>query len=165
MRSPRGELELWFHDAAGTVGTWRGVLLQCRRGALDPRIFPRAEEYARDAQRRGAPIALLALLEPGAPLPSQELRRAQREQVDRWASYERARIAAVVLGDDVASTLSRSASRMIGVASPRIERFAELPKASTWLAQELTALGAPRPSRASELLATIEDLRRTPVPE
>lgn len=165
MRSRHGELELWFDDADGTVGTWRGVLLQCRRGALDPRIFARADEYARDAQRRGASIALLALLEPGAPLPSQELRRAQREQVDRWSSYDKARIAAVILGDDVASTLSRSASRMIGVASPRIERFSELPRASTWLAQELTSLSGARPFRASELLGAIEDLRRVPISE
>lgn len=159
------ELVVLLDDAEGTACLFRGtVLLQSRRGALDPRLFEIGETFMRERAERGAPLGLLAVIEPGAPLPSPELRRGQREQVDRWARYERARIAAAILGEDVTADLARSAGRLVGVASPRVQRFAEVTPAVSWLTQELSALAETRAFRATELLDAIGRVRARRVP-
>lgn len=153
------ELEIWLDDDANTAGVWRkSVLVQARRGALDPRLFLQGEAFLDDARRSRVPVGMLAVVEAGAPLPSQEVRRQQRALIDRFGAYEQARIAAVVLGDDVGASLARSAARLVGVANPRIERFVEVTPAVSWLAHELSALGLP--TRASELFGAIEAARR-----
>lgn len=159
VRSEDSELDVWLDDEANTAAVWRDtVLLQCRRGPLDPRIFEKGEVFFERARAKDAPGALLSVVEAGAPMVSQDLRSLQRGAVDRLGAYAKARVAPVFLGDDLTASLARSSARLLGVSNPRIQRFQAIAPAVAWLTQELTALGAPL--RAADLLAALEKVRR-----
>ncbi len=160
--------EILMDDRHGALVVWRGsVLLQTRSGQLDPKALTLGQGFAQRAQRAGRPVGFLAVLEPGAPLPSAELRQRQREAVESFGRYELARIAAAILGEDTTASLSRSSGRLLGPGNPRIQRFDTLRPAVSWLAQELTTLAAAHPAtaervRPTDLYEAIEQVRRMP---
>lgn len=161
-------IETLMDDADGALVVWRGaVLLQTRRGELQARALTVGQAFATSCQRAGRTLGFLAVLEAGAPLPSAELRRQQREAIEALARYERARIAAAILGDDTTASLARSSGRLLGPGNPRIQRFDALRAAVSWLSQELTALAIAHPGagervRPTELYDAIEQVRRMP---
>lgn len=160
--------EILVDDADGALVVWRGaVLLQTRVGPLHPRALTLGQAFASRAERAGRSAGFLAVLEAGAPLPSAELRQQQREAVDSFARSSRARIAAVILGEDTTASLARSSGRLLGPGNPRIQRFEQLRPAVSWLAQELSALALAQPEvgervRPTELYDAIEEVRRMP---
>lgn len=159
MQSKDSGLEIWLDDEGNTAGVWREtVMIQVRRGPLDPRVFERGETFFEGARKKGAAVALLSVVEAGAPMVSQDVRSLQRSAVDRLSAYASARVAAVFLGDDLTASLARSSARLLAVSNPRVQRFQLIAPALTWLAQELGALSTP--IRAADVLVALETLRR-----
>lgn len=159
VRSSDSELEIWLDDEANTAAVWREtVLVQVRRGPLDPRLFERGEGFFEGARARDVPVGLLSVVEAGAPMVSQDVRSLQRGAVDRLGAYAKARVAPVFLGDDLTASLARSSARLLGVSNPRIQRFQAIAPAVAWMGHELTALGAF--VHGADLLAAVETVRR-----
>ncbi len=152
-------------DPRGALARWQErVLLQCRVGELEPRLFATADGFLTHARARGVPAPFLVVVEPGAPIPSAAVRDAQRSVLDRWTKYENARMAVVVLGDDTTSSLARSAGRLLAANERNIARFDAVRPAISWLARELAHLanGLELPDHrvhASDLAAAVDALR------
>jgi hypothetical protein len=138
---------------------WRKrVVVQVRRGELTAAALSKLRDDALAIAKQDTPLGALLVVEDGAPIPSAEARPLQRALVTDMLAYESVRIATVTLGTDISAAMARSAGRMVTRSSPRLAAFDTVPPAVLWLAQQLSAIGAP--VRAEELLDAVESLRR-----
>lgn len=129
-------------DSDSTVAVWRkNILVQVRRGRLTPAtLAPAAEVFAR-LGAAGQPAGGLMVVEPSAPLPDDQVRKAQRETIESLMAHPLARMAAAVLGEDTTSKLQRSAGRLVALGNPKVQRFHTVPLAAAWLSAEMGPLG------------------------
>ena len=158
---PLRAIALLAHDEDGSVGIWRQrILLQVRRLTLPLPLLRRITREIIALAASGAPTGVLIVVEAGARMLPEEVRQAQRVMIEEIVALPTVRIAPVILGDDVPSTMNRTASRVLAMGSPRIRRFTALPPAAAWLASELEAIGASVP--VPDLLEAMAQLRELP---
>lgn len=98
------------------------VAVQVRKSVLTEEIIDRVDRICRlGITRTSGEVALIAVLEPGAPIGSSELRARQRRIAARLLGSPRKPYACMVyMGDDIGAILLRSASRLL---SPGQSRF------------------------------------------
>ena len=141
-------LEVLFRDAGNAVGLLDGrVLVQVRWGEI---TRPAVEAIGAAAQRCIAPLApdewigALLVQEPGAGVPDSETREAQRNVIRPVvAGRKNARLAGVVMGDDLSARLRLTMVRMLTVGDDRFRHFSTVDDAITWLTRELPQVHAP----------------------
>jgi hypothetical protein len=158
MPVPEGNTRILLHDADGTYALWReSVVLQVRSGRLTSQALQAIEPPLRALLNSGRPAGFLLVIEPGAPIPGDDVRPRQRALLETFLGKPTMRMAPIMLGDDVAASLARSAGRLVAVGNPNIQRFTTVVAGAQWLARELAAIGS-RVS-AAELVTAIERLR------
>lgn len=141
MRRADG-LEVLHLDEENTVAELRRkALLHVRRGALTEAVLALVAETIERLCRTEKCLGVLVVLEPGCPVVAPSLRPQQKETVERIVARANLRMAPVVLGQDVVSSLNRSAGRMVLAGHPRVRNHTVLAEAAAWLAEELTPLG------------------------
>ncbi len=157
VATPR-QTEFLAHDSDGILAIWRQrVVLQVRRGTLPLALLYRIRSSIRALAASGKPVGALLVVEAGASMLPEETRKEQKTVVEEFASFPTARIAPVILGSDVPSTMNRTAGRLLAFGNPRIGRFLDIPTAATWLAAELEPLGFTVTS--NDLVTIMEQLR------
>jgi hypothetical protein len=159
MPQPTGAIELLSRDDDNVVVLWRkSVLVQSRRGPLTSAALRHVGQSIRAIAGTERPIGVFLVVEPSAPVPGDEARIAQRKLIDDMLAHENLRLAAVILGEDIASTMNRSAGRLVAMGKAHMKRFSDVDEAIAWLVPEMAALNLN--IRASELLAVLEHCRK-----
>lgn len=105
------------------------------------------------AQFRGDVFGGLLLIEEGAPAPTGELAKLQREMVKSFASDERVRIALVLEGEGTLVALKRTIARGLFSGQRRVIT-GTLREGARWLARELGS-----PGREDAIVDFAESLR------
>lgn len=137
------------------VARWMNLALQVRRGPLTEEVFDRvAAAIRRHRVRvpRGEVHGVVAVIEEGSSIPTEDVRAKQRAAVHEMLKDPTARFATVIVGEGLEASLLRSASRGVAPSHPQL-RIASTPsEAATWLGGELGLDPA-------EVLRVIEDCR------
>jgi hypothetical protein len=158
---PQGPLELLSRDEGGVVILWRrSFLIQVRQGELKSSLYARVKPPVVECLDVGAAFGALLVVEAGAPIANDEVRQAQKQFMTDIASRPSMRIAAVMLGHDVQSTLHRSVGRLVAAGNPHVQRFETVASGAAWLAKELAPLGLS--VKPNELVAMVEHVRQIP---
>ena len=105
------------------------------------------------AQVRGGPIAALLVIEEGAPAPTGEVARKQRELVESFSTDPRIHLAIVLEGTGVGVSLKRTMARAL-FRGPRRFLARTVAEGAHWLAQ---AVG--EPEHANEWMQFVASLR------
>jgi hypothetical protein len=124
------------------VGSSGGVFFQVRRGELSADDIERMKAAAfrhRGRVERGLRYGAMFLTGPSASIPIEAVRAKQRVVVAEMLGDPRIRMAVVVVGESVDSTMLRSASRGVVPSHPQLRVFANPDNACEWLGQELAA--------------------------
>lgn len=141
VRSPRGVLEQVLLVDGSFLATWGNVFIQVRRGALKLEAFEQAcAAFVRHRTRipRGALQGTLVLTEPGATIPAEVVRTRQRAFTADILKNPNARLAVVIVGEDVDASLLRSASRGVVPSHPQLRIVSRPEAACEWLSEQLS---------------------------
>ncbi|APR79335.1 Hypothetical protein A7982_04682 [Minicystis rosea] len=141
-----GSFEALYRDADHTLAAATPLLIQVRRGAMTLEALTIIDRRIRELRARtvgpGARVCVVAVLEEGAPVVRDDVRVAQRRVVHSLLEGVDARMAVVVVGDGIGSTLQRTVARGIAFANPRVRIVKAPEEAATWMAPHAGATAA-----------------------
>lgn len=119
---------------------WKNVALQVRRGPLTEEVFDRvAAAIRRHRVRvpRGTAAGVVAVLEEGSSIPTEEVRTKQRAAVQEMLKDPTVRFATIIVGDGLEASLLRSASRGVAPSHPQLRIVSRPEEAAAWLGPEV----------------------------
>ncbi len=127
------------------------VLVQVRSGELTEEGLEQIAEHLHAIiPGLDGPCGYISVLEAGAALPDATIRRRQRDLVTQSLEGREARVAVVIEGSGVSTTLFRAATRMIVPGHGAIRIVSNVRDAIEWVRGLLPH------ARGSDLLAAIE---------
>lgn len=129
-------------DANHAIAVAVPLLVQVRRGPMTIRDLDEIERRVREVRARlsaGQRIGLVAVLEEGVPVASEEVRLRQRRLISAMIDGLDARIAAIVVGAGIGPMLHRTIARGVLFANPRVKIGHTAEEAAAWVAPHLGA--------------------------
>jgi hypothetical protein len=143
------ELEVLVRDAGNLVARHRNVLIQVRSGEMTRPILERIESAALLARASaGGNVAMLAVIEEGATLASNDVRAAQAAVVKRMLRDPRTYFVTVVAGQTIANQAIQTVMRMLLIGVPRLRSVGTVDEAVTWVIARIDGVEA-APLRAA----------------
>jgi hypothetical protein len=122
------------------------LLVQVRRGAMTLAALNAIERRVREPRVRivapGARVALVAVLEEGAPVVRDEVREEQRRVIHGMFDGIDGQIAVIVVGDGLVSTLQRTVARGMAFTTRRTRVVKTPEEAAAWVAPHLGVAAA-----------------------
>lgn len=146
-------IEVIYRDAGNLVGVYGSLLLQVRSGALTCETIDRILAARSRLIESGSRVAMIAVLEEGAPIPDRAVRAYQKEVLGT-STNEAGAMAVAILGASVGATMLRTAARTNTLVRDRVRIASTVESACRWLAQHVG------PSAAELREATDEARRR-----
>jgi hypothetical protein len=132
------ELEVLVRDAGNLVARHRNVLIQVRSGEMTEAILARIESAALLARASaGGNVAMLAVIEDGATLASNEVRKAQATVVRRMLRDPRTYFVTVVAGQTVANQAIQTVMRLLLLNVPRLRSVGTVDEAIAWVIERV----------------------------
>lgn len=134
------------------------IAFQVRGGVLtEATVTSMMREIERNILHHPRGAALFAVLEPGAPVVAEPLRELQRHAIAEVAAKHPFLTAVAVLGDDVASTMQRAATRsaLVRMGLGKMHTSGKIPDLVAWVHKELSELGVKAPA-TTEIASAID---------
>ena len=132
------ELEVLVRDAGNLVARHRNVLIQVRSGEMTKAILERIESAALLARASaGGNVAMVAVIEDGATLASNEIRTAQATVVKRMLRDPRTYFVTVVAGQTIANQAIQTVMRLLLLGVPRLRSVGTVEEAVAWVAASI----------------------------
>ena len=147
--------DAYLSDGGNVVMAVGPILVQVRGGALTRDVIDRIASLGGlvRASNRGR-LGFLAVMEVGAPMPTEEANLRQREVIKRFSEKRIAPIAIVNMEESVMASVSRVRSREYARQGASIHFARDIEDAARWLAAEIDGVDV------DAVIAAVEAARR-----